>query len=1426
MAEKEKKEIFNEGFMNQYKFLLDMYNDDARKQEFMNTYGQEGVDMLMETGRRVNNYTKEKAVQGEDAATEAFSNLMVRNFENPANQDSVTGKRVKETNPFKQLGKGGAKGAALMWNGVIDIGRGLFDPENHAKLTDKVFNRIDALRPTEKERGAFERYFEDLKRSAVRGERGFMSNWMRGVMEGEEWESYGETAEQKAMKDAPSWLKFDDIPYAKEDLGLIGKIGEIAAQEIVTIGPFALMKLKRASKVAKYFADKAGAPVAKGKFISEGADKGKYISAKVGTELKGGDYDEYIKSYYKYNKKEQMKMQRLLDVYNAEGRWIKRAPFMRGGGAYLEAELVTSGMVITGGVAATAYFGEDKSIFGEIGGGIAGPTIAARVGRYGLDWVNFMMYKLPGDQDKKLMRALRSLGFDDAQIGKMNPELQQKYLDAVTSTPSMGGIYGFFDFSSTDRKRLLAVREWNKKFNALPDSLRDPLMEKTAEIKRIMGKFDDGSGKIYVTIDRAFDMAWLQSLRTISRSRTKLGKTVTAKFDEQDMELARREIQNAQELNRLLGELATSRFRGDGAFDVLMQSLRGQLDETVTRLEKDKQEIGILAKDLRKSMVKHFRPDLEHVYKYVDAKAYYIDEAGKLQRRVEGDASAIRFNRETGKYEPVMDKTTGKPVKLEDTPENLMTQSDLDKMMSERFLDDIDAERYAELVDNAGAFWHPVYDESGKIIKRQLAFRDLIPDADHAKAVDEGSYKLLNLQRRAKQEADDAYGNIKGLEVSAARATDANPSALSDLDTNRMTALIGRDLLDITKVSPKTDITQIAKGLKSIGKTEDNMISYFAGKRFEGLQSARTRLGDKEFARLLEQIIKNNPDLLKQFNTASIKPFKTLSGGRVDIDADGIDTWIEVLANKIDIELPHDSIRLDVSLGDLKNIRTDLYSTMNRAFDTADKKMVGHFHKKMANSITKQFDTIDNLKSANQKYSDYSRQWMEGSGQKLYSTLYDHTNKNFDDIFDTFVDVTGRGARGAREDFDDIALQIDPMSGEKVYSPILKKNLQLAVEKRIRNKQRVHPDFYREFGDLLNFESATEGYDGLIDLAEIGSVKYAGKSAKQGDLHMQLADIMNRPLGKAKNFETKLLRVAEQSYEKFGISLKKMQDIVEKNVGDEIGFRKEILKDTYAGGDGTRVMALAEHIDDMTDIAAKTQAQKGLQRLLLNGAMEEAFRLRRIKGIDFEPIRVKKSVAEDGTELLETAGGNFKQTMEMDSSALGIYIQRNEKILAKVLGPEQFDDLKDVNSLASLVIGDLPNQAIENMPKEMRWQSIMSRVYNVVRGVVSPRYVITELLIQDARYRKGRLLMEMASDPESFGMLSEVILRNGLENKQIRTEFIDWFKQGLIRGVREGVEEETAFVEEDVHGLSDTIWNKSGSSDGLDHLRYPGEIGG
>ena len=75
----------------------------------------------------------------------------------------------------------------------------------------------------------------------------------------------------------------------------------------------------------------------------------------------------------------------------------------------------------------------------------------------------------------------------------------------------------------------------------------------------------------------------------------------------------------------------------------------------------------------------------------------------------------------------------------------------------------------------------------------------------------------------------------------------------------------------------------------------------------------------------------------------------------------------------------------------------------------------------------------------------------------------------------------------------------------------------------------------------------------------------------------------------------------------------------------------------------------------------------------------------------------------------------------------------------------------------------------------MQLKSIMSRVYGVVRQVVSPRYVLTELLIQDARFRKGKLLQELASDPDSAKLLTQVVLKNGLTSPKIRTEFVSKF---------------------------------------------------
>ena len=111
-----------------------------------------------------------------------------------------------------------------------------------------------------------------------------------------------------------------------------------------------------------------------------------------------------------------------------------------------------------------------------------------------------------------MQRALKGLGYTDDEILKMNSKKQASLFNAVTAMP----IPRWMGFTSRERKRLNHMRHWDKEFQSLPDDIKDPLMERVSEVKRLVKRFDDragGQGKLFTTIDRAFDMAWLASLR-------------------------------------------------------------------------------------------------------------------------------------------------------------------------------------------------------------------------------------------------------------------------------------------------------------------------------------------------------------------------------------------------------------------------------------------------------------------------------------------------------------------------------------------------------------------------------------------------------------------------------------------------------------------------------------------------------------------------------------------------------------------------------------------------------------------------------------------------------------------------------------------------------------------------------------------------
>ena len=114
-------------------------------------------------------------------------------------------------------------------------------------------------------------------------------------------------------------------------------------------------------------------------------------------------------------------------------------------------------------------------------------------------------------------------------------------------------------------------------------------------------------------------------------------------------------------------------------------------------------------------------------------------------------------------------------------------------------------------------------------------------------------------------------------------------------------------------------------------------------------------------------------------------------------------------------------------------------------------------------------------------------------------------------------------------------------------------------------------------------------------------------------------------------------------------------------------------------------------------------------------------------------------------------------------------------------GTTMWDKLNDMNSLITLVAGEVPTAAMEGLPKHFRVEQIISRIYSIARGVVSPRYVLTELLIQDWRFKRGELIKDLATDQDASKLLYDVIFTNGLKNPRVRSEFVSKWLNTFIR---------------------------------------------
>ena len=496
---------------------LNLYNKDANKwkEKYGGANSDKAESLLLDLATKLNYQSSDMAIEGEEEMGAMLADKVEDAY---MSGGGGGGDPNLSGNKLQRLGKGGVRGAALMWNTYIDAGREAVDFENWAILGDKFANFFG--RDDTEARDKFEKMAENVKRRAMKygvGGAGvgnpLMELWGKTVASEYDYRNLLDRI-PKDMQGDTSWFKVD-LPWENQNLGAMGRFGEILAMEAMTMGPLAAMKLARASHVINHFKKAAGgegvtyakatkraaSQMSKAELdaVSAGAKytpiklvtkekKKKNIFGRDKIEVEGGKdvktsleildknnvsdlaekgtliFNPISSRFWTKPKQTKEAYSKLLDLATAEGRWIDVVPFLgrkgfkgpkKIGGSYREAEIYASLASAAGG--AKMYDmtnGSEWSILGEVAGGVMG----ARVMNFGLqtsnDIFNSLRYNLTSlTPEQKADAVMRSFGYERAGKDMVLSDLKDIGPEGAGISVKQGEYYDKKTFSVVDNRR-------------------------------------------------------------------------------------------------------------------------------------------------------------------------------------------------------------------------------------------------------------------------------------------------------------------------------------------------------------------------------------------------------------------------------------------------------------------------------------------------------------------------------------------------------------------------------------------------------------------------------------------------------------------------------------------------------------------------------------------------------------------------------------------------------------------------------------------------------------------------------------------------------------------------------------------------------------------------------------------------------------
>jgi hypothetical protein len=344
------------------------------------------------------------------------------------------------------------------------------------------------------------------------------------------------------------------------------------------------------------------------------------------------------------------------------------------------------------------------------------------------------------------------------------------------------------------------------------------------------------------------------------------------------------------------------------------------------------------------------------------------------------------------------------------------------------------------------------------------------------------------------------------------------------------------------------------------------------------------------------------------------------------------------------------------------------------------------------------------------------------------------------------------------------------------------KILQMARDKKIvlPNKIDINNEIDRVFQITDDFN--------LLNVNKITDINLGIETASA--LSPMIREYSQKITKEIKNDIEKSRKIVQEKLRKIKFNTEKLSDaaIVARygaNLADPVQFYKAVIE----GGNMARFNAMRTSLTEGTTAVMTKDEFDDVARTLYR---EWYMNFSKIRVLDSSKMQIdivskvdeQIGVIQQGKQAIAESTGKVRNVYQTNLGLALEEFDKSQEVLYYLFGKEGVDATREVlQVMAAKASVNVDQVNLQNMPKPLSVESWISRIYSINRGVISPRYVLTEAALQKYRVGKTDMIIDLLSQPEAAKIIKSLITDGLAKSPYLDVRLQKFFKANTVNAI-------------------------------------------